>query len=626
MQKNLRISKPTLASAVIGNRRMLASMTSNGQIHRLWWPRLDVYQQVEEWNFAISIEGYTNLLWLHDETEWDFTQSYLEDSPVVLTNAIHKVLPLGWELKDFVLIDRDVLVRRWRIKNLSGQTVSLKLWQYSDFAINDRVRYNTTKYLKYIDGLLHYQADTVIALFSNRRATAFQCGADAKEHVKACSLNCKNQDISSCGALMWDLGDVGAYGYVDVDIYLVAGNSIDGILETAKALKSEDISLIENDIYEHWKKIYENGCLRVNDEKINTLCKRSVMVFHLLSHADLGGILAAPEVDEDFLYCGGYGFCWGRDAVYVANAMDVAGYHHIARKFYSWAASAQCSDGSWAQRYYLDGSVAPNWGLQIDETGSILWGIWEHYEVTHNLEFLHEMWPSIKKGADFLISYRDSDTGLPSDCYDIWEERIGQHTYSAANVYAGLISAAKAAKEMGFHEDAERWNKIAQDIKRAIEKLCWEPGANHFIRSLKMDNGMLIKDFTIDASLLGLVYPFGVFEARDERMVSTVKLIEARLWSPKIGGIKRYENDAYRGGNPWILTTLWLAYYYALIDEDDKAKKLFDWAVEHATSMGLFPEQIHRNTGQPAWVVPLTWSHAMFVMVLKKLMDKGIVK
>lgn len=626
MQRNLYIPKPALANAVLGNRRMLTTMTSNGQIQRLWWPRLDVYQHIEEWNFAISIEGYSNLLWLHDEMEWDFTQFYLGDLPVVLTKAVHKALPLGWELKDFILTEHDVLIRRWRINNLSGQTVSLKLWQYSNFAVNERLRYNTTKYLNELNGILHYQDKTYIAIFSSKRVEAFQCGMDTKEGIGNFDLNYRAQDMSTSGVLRWDLGDVSAYGHVDIDLYLVAGDSDDSILEVAGFLKARDVSLLEKGFYERWRKMYENGCLKVGDERINELYKRSVMVFHLLSHSGLGGILAAPEVDEDFAYCGGYGFCWGRDAAYVANAIDVAGYHDITRKFYYWSASAQCSDGSWAQRYYLDGSVAPNWGLQVDETGSILWGMWKHYEATGSLEFLRDMWKSIKRGADFLISYRDSHTGLPSDCYDIWEERIGQHTYSAATVYGGLISASKAAEKIGFYEDAERWAAVAEDMKRAIEKFCWDSISGRFARSIRIDNGTLIKDFTADVSLLGLVYPFGVFEARDERMISTARLIEKRLWSPKIGGLKRYENDTYMGGNPWILTTLWLAYYYTLIDEDEKARDLFEWAVSHATPMGLFPEQIHRNTGKPAWVIPLTWSHAMFVLVLKRLMDKGMIR
>ena len=56
---------------------MLAALTKDGKIHRLWWPRLDLYQQLEEWDFALSIEGYSNLLWLHDKMEWDFIQTYL---------------------------------------------------------------------------------------------------------------------------------------------------------------------------------------------------------------------------------------------------------------------------------------------------------------------------------------------------------------------------------------------------------------------------------------------------------------------------------------------------------------------------------------------------------------------
>lgn len=619
-------SKPYIIDAIIGNRKMLAALTSNGEMQKLWWPRLDIYQQLGEWNFALSIEGYSNLLWLHDRMEWDFTQSYLEDSPVVLTKAKHKSLPISWQFVDFILPDKDILIRRLNIKNLSKKAISTKLWQYTNFPIDERYRYNTTQYVNDIDGILHYRASTVIAICSSKKVSAFQCSRDAKQQIESLILEGKLQDTSSCGAVMWDLGTIDAQKDVDIELYLIAGTSINKILEEVKYLKSQDISQMQLQVCNYWNEIYNKGiCRDICDERIDMLYKRSIMVFHLLSQSGLGGMLAAPEVDEDFLYCGGYGFCWGRDAAYITSAIDAAGYHYMTEEFYLWAITAQSEDGSWAQRHYLDGSIAPNWGLQIDETGSILWGVWEHYKITKDRQFLLKMWPSVKKGADFLISYKHDYTGLPLDSYDLWEERLGQHTYSAAAVYGGLLGAANVAKEMGFDEDAKKWTESAVNLKKAIETLCWDQKSNRFLRSIKVNDG-IYKDHTVDVSLLGLAYPFNVLDPKDDRIVSTARIIEDRLWSIKVGGIKRYENDIYRGGNPWILTTLWLSFYYTLIDENDKAKMLFEWAVDHATPMGLFPEQIHRNTGEPAWVVPLTWSHAMFVLVLHKLIDKKILK
>jgi len=43
---------------------------------------------------------------------------------------------------------------------------------------------------------------------------------------------------------------------------------------------------------------------------------------------------------------------------------------------------------------------------------------------------------------------------------------------------------------------------------------------------------------------------------------ATILAIERECQNKIVGGYKRYSDDKYIGGNPWILTTLWLAIYY----------------------------------------------------------------
>jgi len=71
------------------------------------------------------------------------------------------------------------------------------------------------------------------------------------------------------------------------------------------------------------------------------------------------------------------------------------------------------------------------------------------------------------------------------------------------------------------------------------------------------------------------------------------------------------------------LTTLWFALYYIRNGKINKALEYFDWAARGATPLGFLPEQIDINTGKPAWVIPLTWSHAMFVLVMAELFKAG---
>ena len=68
-----------------------------------------------------------------------------------------------------------------------------------------------------------------------------------------------------------------------------------------------------------------------------------------------------------------------------------------------------------------------------------------------------------------------------------------------------------------------------------------------------------------------------------------------------------------------------MALYYIEVKEYDKAKEYLMWAVESCTALGLLPEQVSKDSGKPCWVIPLTWSHAMFVLVLTGLKDAGAI-
>jgi glucoamylase len=288
--------------------------------------------------------------------------------------------------------------------------------------------------------------------------------------------------------------------------------------------------------------------------------------------------------------------------------------------------------------------------LQIDETGSIIWGMWEHYRLTKDERFLGYVWDSVLKGAQFLNNFIDKETKLPLPTYDLWEERKGEHTYSSAAVYGGLVAAVNIAKYLGKEELAEKWDETAQEIKDGLLTYLWNPHREAFYRSIKKvvsrdefaylhNQGhrvstradakgyvthMVWDDDVIDTSLLGVCVPFEVLDPQHEYVQKTVDAIEKYLSVDGIGGLKRYEHDNYIGGNPWIITTLWMALYRIRNKELDKAKELLKWAVKYKTSLSFLPEQVNKDTGEVAWVVPLTWSHAMFVLVLLELLDEGV--
>lgn len=116
---------------------------------------------------------------------------------------------------------------------------------------------------------------------------------------------------------------------------------------------------------------------------------------------------------------------------------------------------------------------------------------------------------------------------------------------------------------------------------------------------------------------------FGLFDSDSDEVIKSLATLESRLLnkSPS-GGIPRYEYDAYcrthEGslGNPWFVTTLWLAQMYIELGSKEKARPLIEWARTKMLKSGMLSEQINPDTNEFMSVVPLIWSQAEFVNTL----------
>ncbi|OCA81496.1 hypothetical protein A8F94_21705 [Bacillus sp. FJAT-27225] len=641
--------KPYLIDGLIGNSKMLASLTKDGQLQRLNWPRIDFPQHLN--NFYTGIYGYDSekpACFMHEDG-WTYEQKYDGNTNILVTVGTNTTMEIEIKQVDFVVPGMDVLVRDYTITNLADTARDLTFIVYSDFTIDDRERFNTVLYNREEDCLVHYHRNYSFAVGSSIGTTHYQCG-QALASAKDNKLSGREVMNKTDGALSWSLGTVEAGEKKQLALFIAAGFSKDKSAETLAEAKRAGTDKLYKLTVSYWEEYLAQAApLDIKDNEVKNVYIRSLLTFKLLNDDVRGNFIAGPEVDEDYDYSGGYAYCWGRDAAYIATAVDQAGYHELVSKFYYSTIDTQGKDGAWDQRHYIDGVLAPTWGLQIDETGSILWGIHEHYVLSGDEEFIQTIWPSVEKGANFLNSFIDPETNLPLPSMDLWEKRSGEHLYSAAAVYGGLAGSAKIARKFNRHDLADKWERTAERMKQTVLETCWNEETGSFLRALKLavDEGMYIelneagketfietnskgyqtfrvmKDPVIDISLLGLNVPFNMIDENDERMVKTAETIERFLTSPNVGGIERFIGDIYIGGNPWIISTLWLALYYAKIGRFEKARDYLEWSVIHANHLGLLPEQIDKRTGDPAWVMPLTWSHAMFVLTVVALEKQG---
>ena len=537
-------------AAILGNGSLLATLSARGDVERLFWPNVDRGSHLGALHFGIALDG-------------DAEQAYLDDANVLLTRAGDV------EVTDLVHELDPVLLRRVR----GGGRLSVTCRPELDGFKNGLAAS--------VDGnrVVFYRRDVALAIGAVG-AEAFATGLGAAH-----------------GGLLLPHGDA--------VVALAFGATTREALSRLDAALEQDFDAVVSSRVRH-----DATRLARSEDSVNgavgRLYRRSLLALELLSDRRTGAVIAAPELDPDFVHSGGYGFVWGRDLAFIVLAFLAAARDDLARSALRWLPTAQEPEGLWLQRHWTDGALAPSWCRhQLDETGAILFAYEAAWEQLRDEELDDELWPSAQLAADFLLGTIEPD-GLPLATADLWEERDGRHAFTAAAISAGLGAAAAMARRHGSHR-ATAYAEAAGVVRAAIELELWSERHGRYLRSLD--------DPTLDVSLLGLAWPFAVVDPSGARMRATVAALEQELGCAA-GSLRRYAGDTYAGGHRWVLAALWLGLWYRQVGESHGLERALTYALSAQTNLGLLPEQVTED-GEPAWVVPLAWSHAMLLLAAR---------
>ena len=125
----------------------------------------------------------------------------------------------------------------------------------------------------------------------------------------------------------------------------------------------------------------------------------------------------------------------------------------------------------------------------------------------------------------------------------------------------------------------------------------------------------------MDISIVGAVTPFNVFTPKEKNITNTIERIILSLRT-YTGGFKRFDEDNYMNGNPWPIANMWMTLYYLESGENEKAKETFDFVIKTVSKLNFIGEQVDNNSLSANWVIGLGWSHAMFILVLERMLNK----
>lgn len=650
-------------SLVLGNGRLLINFDDHYRIRDIYYPQIGIENHTggHLFRFGVWADGATH--WIGEE--WEREIAYEEGTLVGGTTLRHRGLGLEIYCRDTVDFEVEILCRELRVRDLRGAEREVRIFLHHDFYISGSDVGDTALYDPEFDAIIHYKRDRYFMIGGGTapdyRLSRYATGKKRVDGAEGTWRDAEGDGILSGNPIAQGAVDsiisldleVPASGEAVTYYWLAAGERYGDLQAYDELLREEGpATLIERTAgYWHlWVDTHEIAPESGLPERLRSLYETSLLVMR--THVDDdGAIIAATDSDITRFARDTYSYMWPRDGALVADAFDRAGYPALAQRFFDFAGLLIKSEGYFLHKYHPDRSLASSWHpwvdpegrkllpIQEDETALVLWALWRHFHRYHGVEDVQPLYRRlIIPAAEFLASYRDPETGLPLQSWDLWEERRGVLTFTAATVWAGLDAAARFATAFRDRALAERYETAAAEVRDAVLEHLWDPESGRFLRMYIPAEGgeEEVRDTTPDSSLFGLHY-LGFLEPSDPRLVATLDAVRSELSvRTEVGGLARYRGDYYHAvtqdwervpGNPWFIAQCWLASWLIARAETeaelDAALEPLEWVAAHATSAGLFPEQVHPFSGAPLSVTPLTWSHAEFVVTVRDYLERA---
>jgi GH15 family glucan-1,4-alpha-glucosidase len=352
---------------------------------------------------------------------------------------------------------------------------------------------------------------------------------------------------------------------------------------------------------------------------------RSELVLKLLMRRETSAIAAAPttSLPEEI---GGernwdYRFNWIRDAAFTIQALHELGHASEVEDFFE-----ECLDqaiegesGRVEQPFYgVDGEDLPEEEeldhlagyrgsspvrignaagdqRQLDVYGELVLAV--HETTQYGETLTQENWAVLRDVIGHVCEVWD-ESG-----YGIWEDRADpkQFVYSKVMCWAAIDRALTMADATDYEAPTDEWESVRADIKERVLDEGFDKGMGSFTRSFETQK--------VDASLLRLPV-VGFLEPDDDRIVGTIETVRERLGTEN-GLVYRYDTDDGLEGeeNPFVLCSFWLVDALALAGRREEARDFYESVLEHATSLGLFAEQVDEETGEQRGNFPQAFSH-----------------
>ena len=649
-------------SLVLGNGNTLVGFDATYSVRDIYFPRVgDANQTMGNLcRTGFFIDG--RFAWL-DDGAWQRKLSYAEDSLVSDVTVAHQQLGITVNFEDYIDLARNWFIRNVTVQSPAGFNAGRVFFHY-DWYIDGSDIGNTVLFDPRHRGVIAYKADRYfliggqsgpdygISSWANGKKGNGARGTWVDAEDGMLGRNPIEQGAVDC-TVCFDLGSAAANEPRRLTHWLCMGTRLSEVTAFGQDLiVSRGPETYKTRTLTYWQVWSEKDHRHIDEElgaDASELYRRSVLTArtHVDNH---GAVIASTDFDITKFARDTYAYAWPRDGAIVANALDRAGHEDVTRQFFQFCQQSIVEEGFFLHKYTPFGAPGSSWlpwvdshglrtlPIQEDETGLVLWSLWQHYRIHRNLDFVVGLYSTlVVPAADWMVSYVDERNGLPMPSWDLWEERWGVHAFTVGSVWGGLDAARSFADLFGDGKAYSRYRDATDRLREASDTNLYSAELGRFPRRITVeDDESVTADTVMDSAIYGL-WRFGMYPPDDPRVVETMQAIAEQLGNKaEAGGIARYTDDYYfqverntrlTPGNPWFMCTLWLAQWYIAtaktLADLGPAKKFIDWTVSHQLPGGLLSEQLDPHTGAPLSVSPLTWSHAEFLVTVDEYCAKA---
>ncbi len=627
---------------VLGNNGLTVALNEYGLVHDFYYP----YVGLENLTSARKNPHYVGIWidekfsWISDDS-WERDINFRDDALVGYSTMTNSQLQIKLVFEDFVDANNNIFARKVEISNLADHTREIRIFFHQFFQLSSQGRSDTALYEPDGHYILDYKGRCSILAYAEEKDglpfDQYAVGNTGIEGKEGTFKDAEDGELSN-SAVEHSSVDSTIRCKLIIDPnktktvhYWLAVSDSQTRLEAMHSLMLG--AGFENRLkatYRHW-----HDWLLISSDKLNQVNPKYRIVLQksmliIKSHIDIhGGIIASCDSS---IYNYGrdyYSYVWPRDGAYVLWPLIKMGHSKEAKAFFRFCSNIIHVEGYLMHKYQPDKAVGSTWhplvhgrrkelAIQEDETAVVIFMLSEYLKYFDDGYFAEEMYDSlVRPAADFMSRFIDAETNLPHASYDLWEEKFLTSTYTAAVTAKALQVASEMAINQGIQVDADKWHLASERIKNNSYKF-FDKKRKTYIKGYLMVNNEYTIDKTLDVSSFYGTYKYNY--GPEDKMLATLKLLEEKLLdkSPS-GGSPRYEYDRYFKsdpaylGNPWYVTTLWLAQYYARNSQLDKAFKYIDWAIGGSMSSGSMSEQLNPSDKSIVGVTPLIWSHAELI-------------